>query len=250
MTLLLVLALLACSSDFDDGGGSTDGSGTDGGGGDGGGGDGGGGWATTDGGGGDGGGGGDAGWSTEPAGDADLDGYTAAQGDCDDGDDTVHPGADDSVCDGQDDDCDDLVDEDFDRDSFEPNDDEGYALGEIADESDELMLAWLWPEGDEDRYLFYVEDGDWSWFDIELWLYDVPSGSDYAIELWMVEDADGDYVGLVASADEESDGGEELVNYGGSTGFDDSGWYEAVVRGEGSGDCGSPYTLQILAGSW
>ena len=78
----------------------------------------------------------------------------------------------------------------------------------------------------------------------------MPSGSDYAIELWMVEDADGDYVGLVASADEESDGGEELVNYGGSTGFDDSGWYEAVVTSSDGADCDSPYTLQILVGSW
>jgi hypothetical protein len=43
--------------------------------------------------------------------DADGDGYTAAEGDCDDGDAEVFPGA-DEVCNGVDDDCDDGVDND------------------------------------------------------------------------------------------------------------------------------------------
>jgi hypothetical protein len=44
-------------------------------------------------------------------GDRDGDGYTTEDGDCDDGDPAVHPGA-DELCNGVDDDCDDLVDED------------------------------------------------------------------------------------------------------------------------------------------
>ena len=44
--------------------------------------------------------------------DADADGYTASV-DCDDADESIHPGA-DEVCDGLDNDCDDLVDDDDD----------------------------------------------------------------------------------------------------------------------------------------
>lgn len=205
----------------------------------------------SDGGGGDGGDGGDdTGWWKEDPGDADGDGYSVDDGDCDDGDRTVYPGADDSTCDGEDNDCDDDVDEDFDRDSYEPNDDDPYEIGVMKDESDAVMIAWLFPDDDDDRFLFYVEDGDWSWFDIELWLYDVPPDADYALELRQVEDADGDYIGLVDSADEESDGGEELINYGGSYGFDDTGWYEARVYSTDGSSCDDPYTLQILVGSW
>lgn len=234
---LVLLSLLACSASSPDDSANPSGPGDGGGGG----------WATTDGGSaGDGGGG----WSTQPAQDSDGDGYTVEDGDCDDGDGLVHPGGDDSICDGKDGDCDDEVDEDFDRDEYEPNDDSGVNLGTLAEDESALMLAWLWPEADQDRYRFYVEDGDWSWFDIELWLYDVPEGADYALELWQVEDADGDYVGLVDSADDEADGGEELVNYGGSSGFDDSGWYEAVVRSNDGAACDVAYTLQVLVGSW
>lgn len=239
---LLPLLLLACLVSPEPGGGE----GPDGGGADGGGAD-----SGLDGGA-DGGtdSGQDSGWWKQDPGDADGDGYTVEQGDCDDGDEDIHPGAPDDDCDGQDQDCDEAADEEFDQDPFEPNDSSGVDVGDLETEGEVLIVAWLWPEGDEDRYLFYVEDGDWDWFDIELWLYDVPGGADYALELELVADMDGDPGGVVDRADEEGSGGEELINYGGEYGFDDSGWYEAVVRGEGSGDCGSPYTLQILAGSW
>ncbi|MCK6528231.1 hypothetical protein L6R50_11960 [Myxococcota bacterium] len=47
--------------------------------------------------------------------DSDLDGFTGCDGDCEDTDPGVNPGA-AEVCDGDDDDCDGLVDEDFDLD--------------------------------------------------------------------------------------------------------------------------------------
>jgi len=192
----------------------------------------------------------DDGGDSGDAGDADDDGWTIDDGDCDDADADVHPGADESSCDGDDDDCDGSIDEGFDSDDYEPNDVDGYNLGDMGTEGDEVLLSWLWPQTDEDRFLFYVEDGDWSWFDIEIWLYDVPEHADYGMELRLVEDIDGDYIGVVGSADESSDGGDELVEYGGSTGFDDSGWYEVVVYSTDGASCDAPYTLQVLVGSW
>ncbi len=55
--------------------------------------------------------------------DQDGDGYTPAQGDCNDADPAIHPGA-SEVCNGLDDDCDDAVDEGFDQDG------DGFAVCE------------------------------------------------------------------------------------------------------------------------
>jgi hypothetical protein len=55
----------------------------------------------------------DSGLSTE---DLDGDGYSPAQGDCNDGNPDVHPGAADDTCDGVDNDCNGRVDDPFDTD--------------------------------------------------------------------------------------------------------------------------------------
>ena len=58
-----------------------------------------------------------------PVDDADGDGYTTAQGDCDDGDAGVHPGAEEVWYDGVDQNCDEASDYDQDGDGFENEED-------------------------------------------------------------------------------------------------------------------------------
>ncbi|MBM4366565.1 MAG: hypothetical protein FJ102_10135 [Deltaproteobacteria bacterium] len=189
-------------------------------------------------------------WWEEPAGDADQDGWTAADGDCDDGDPAANPGVDGDRCGGGDEDCDGDVDEDADLGDHEPNDENPYHLGRMGDPDEALLWPQLFPESDVDRYTFEVEDGVTTWFSIEVWLYDVPEDADYSIELWWVEDADGRDQGLVAESDRYGDGGFEDLDWGGVTGQDDSGTYEVVVRSNGGARCDAPYTLQILTGGW
>ena len=186
----------------------------------------------------------------EEEGDADGDGWTTSEGDCDDGDDEVHPGVESDRCDEVDSDCDGRVDEDFDGDPYEPNDVDGYDVGSLGDEGEALLYGYLDDEDDEDRFLFHVEDPSFGWFSVETWLYSVPTDADYALELVWIEDADGDYRGTVATADDDGDGGEEVIDHPGTTGVDDSGWYEIAVRSSGGSSCRSPYTLQILVGGW
>ncbi len=79
--------------------------------------------------------------------DADGDGYTTEEGDCDDGDEAVHPGA-TEACNGIDDDCNGEVDEGFDGYAgWPPNgtsdciDDDGDGLMEIQGDCDDTDAA-------------------------------------------------------------------------------------------------------------
>ncbi len=191
-------------------------------------------------------------WWDAPPDDADADGVTEQDGDCDDLDPAVRPGVPDTTCDGRDDDCDGTPDEDAAADDpWEmSNDDEAAPLGVIGAEGEALVLARSFPEDDVDRYAFYVEDGDTSWFDIEAWLVDVPPDVDLALELVWTADADGVARGVVARADDLGTGGAELAEYSGSAWEDDSGWYEIVVTAREGARCDLPYRLDVLVGSW
>jgi hypothetical protein len=184
---------------------------------------------------------------TTPSDDADGDGYTADEGDCDDNNDAIFPGADD-VCDDWDNDCDGRLNEDsVGYDSYEPNDDEGYDLGDLTEQT-EVINSFLHQPGDDDHFLFYIEDGYLDWFYIDLAALSVPEAVDIRLELWLVDDADHNFVGLIDTMDASGPGGQESMSYDGSAGSDDSGTYELRVNADTGYDCSVPYTVEIVSG--
>ena len=187
----------------------------------------------------------DTGWWDDPPTDADGDGYTTD--DCDPLDPAVHPGAADTTCDGVDVDCNGEVDDAFAGDPYEPNDSAAADLGDLGDGGHAFAWGYLFPAADTDRYAFAATDGDWSWFDVEVWLYDVPADADYRLELRWVDGGGVDH-GVVAEADDNGAGELEYVDYAGSSGRDDSGRYEVVVTSTAGAGCAAPYTLQVLVG--
>jgi hypothetical protein len=101
---------------------------------------------------------------------------------------------------------------------------------------------------DADIFRFYVEDGWFDWFNINVDLTDVPGTADLSIILYFVEDDEGLSHGEIASSDEEGLGGEESLSVGESLPFSGrSGWYEVVVSAEEGSSCSSDYTLTIEA---
>jgi hypothetical protein len=182
--------------------------------------------------------------------DLDADGVGVADGDCDDARADIGPHIAVDRCDGVDGDCDGEVDEDFDLDPHEPNDLTPTDLGRLRDEDERFVVAYPFPDGDDDVFRFYVPDPDFGFFSVEAWLYAVAPGVDLALDLVWAEDPAGASRGTVASGDEAGPGGVEVLDHGGRVGLDDAGWYELHVRTVSGGRCDAPYTLQILVGGW
>jgi hypothetical protein len=186
-------------------------------------------------------------WWEEPRGDADGDGVSAEQGDCDELRADVQPGAADDSCDGVDQDCDGAADDGWAGDPLEG--DAPTTLGDLGQGGEVILLAHAFPDGDQDAYAFTVEDADLAIFDIEAWVYDVPAGVDVALTLEWSADPDGVARGVVASADARGAGGDELLEWPGEAWQDDGGAYTLRVTARG-GDCARAYLLQLLVGSW
>ncbi len=183
--------------------------------------------------------------TTGPGDDVDGDGYTTADGDCNDQDPSINPGEPD-ICDDEDNDCDTEVNEDSDAfDQYEPhNDAQGYDLGEMTGLS-ETFNSFIHAPGDEDRFEFYIYDGMWDYFGIDVELVTVPPGADMALELLLIEDAEGNNVGLVDEADDGGEGVGEALEFGGTAFVDDSGTYEVRVVAPNGYNCNVPYILVI-----
>jgi len=195
--------------------------------------------------------------------DADGDGWTPNEGDCDDANAGVNPGA-PEICNDVDDDCDGSINEGM-GDSFEPNessptwlgamDGDGfcvYYLGYISGSADfQSLSATLHSPDDWDLYSFSTTDDitdclDESGYGIQVTLSSIPYGHDYALELYWVDGGDV----LLASSDNPGSASESVA-YTGTYGFsgdaDDGGTFEiAVLPSTGSGyGCSDTYTLEI-----
>ncbi|MFT5458140.1 MAG: hypothetical protein ACI9K2_004645, partial [Myxococcota bacterium] len=125
--------------------------------------------------------------------DEDGDGYSPNDGDCDDADPALNPGAVDA-CNLLDEDCSGIVNDPH-ADSYEPNDERGasYDLGEIDHDlgfGDSLEVSGLSLHNpdDEDWYRFYADDEIFDNVEITLQILVPPNGT-YVIELYEVNGA-------------------------------------------------------------
>jgi hypothetical protein len=174
--------------------------------------------------------------------DADGDGYDWDDGDCNDDDPQVHPGAVDS-CDGADTDCDGQIDEAAsDADPYEPNDISGSYLGTLED-SDISVSGLLHNNQDVDRFEFDFTDEYFDFFTIRVVLSNIPDDGNYRLTLNRLA-TDGDLaLGEVDQA--FSTGGSIEFNLEDEIGPDEGGTYEAVVEAIANADCERTYLLTV-----
>ncbi len=167
--------------------------------------------------------------------DGDGDGWTAAEGDCDDADAAVHPEQADE-CDGTDSDCDGVVDEDArDHDPTEPNDDVPWSLGDLSSDPQLQTLASLTNDDDVDRFDFTFDDGGLSLFTLTVAVSNVPAGSSYRVRLEHLDRGEVVY--------DDSGSGTLAVEVSDTLLQDDGGTWELTVSSEHGADCGVDYLV-------
>jgi hypothetical protein len=195
--------------------------------------------------------------------DADGDGWTPNEGDCDDDDGAISPGA-TEACDDIDNDCDGEINEGM-GDGYEPNEliptDLGhmeadsfcaYSIGYLSGSADiQIVSGTIHNPDDVDSFVFTTTDDVFDCLDepgygIQISLTGIPAGHNYALDLYW----NGGGGALVSSSD-TSYNANEYVNFEGSysvTGDgDDGGEFEIVVSpsaGSGYG-CSGSYTLEV-----
>jgi hypothetical protein len=169
--------------------------------------------------------------------DDDGDGLTENEGDCDDTDAAIHPGAADG-CDGKDSDCDDEVDEDAaSEDGWEPNDDQDAWVGDLEVTPDITVQGILHNDDDVDRYAFEMFDSGWGLFTLVVSLTSIPPDATYRMRLENVE------TGAVLFEEFGEDSLEAIVS---DTAFyDDGGTYRVTVDAMGGATCERQYLLSF-----
>lgn len=173
-----------------------------------------------------------------PTEDLDQDGWTEAEGDCDDLDAGVNPGAHDG-CDQRDEDCDGEVDEDaLEDDPTEPNELVPWDLGNLDDDPSVQVLARLHNDEDLDRFTFRFEDSGWGLFELRVSVSNIPSGSRYHVVVEHLEEGGGIYLDEVGSGTLAVTIADELLE-------EDGGDWEIRVESESGADCGRDYLVTV-----
>lgn len=191
---------------------------------------------------GDSGGGDSGGDDTSAPEDLDGDGFTEAEGDCDDGDAGVHPDVPDT-CDGVDQDCDEALDEDAASDDpYEPNDTSPTALGALEDTPEHQLVGFLHNDQDTDRFSFSVVDEWWDSFKVEVSLSNIPADGTYRLTLNRLSSV-GD--APLGELDQVFGSGSLSLTLADATGDEDGGEYEIVVEAIAGADCGQGYLLVV-----
>jgi hypothetical protein len=175
--------------------------------------------------------------------DDDKDGYTENEGDCDDTDRDVHPGAIDT-CDGVDTDCDGSFDEDsVSDDPYEPNEDQPTYIGSLVDSKNLSVVGLLHNDDDLDRYKFYLKDSGASNFTLTMTLSNIPEDGTYLFTFNRLN-SDGDQpIGKVDYV--FGSGTQTLVFEDTFNGTDDGGSYELTVEAISGADCALSYGVNV-----
>jgi len=179
--------------------------------------------------------------------DNDEDGYTEAEGDCDDDDATIRPGLPDH-CDGIDNNCDGAIDEDAaEEDEYEPNDSIPWDLGKTEKGEPIEVEGFLFDEDDIDMFKFRFEDGLGT---DELTVVLGSLSPDIAYKMEIINlDEDGEEV-----FEDFSTSVDESITYehDGSwiPGIDDSAELRVTISSLGGAGCTTPYRLTISHDGW
>lgn len=175
--------------------------------------------------------------------DDDRDGYTENEGDCNDGDGSLHPGRYED-CNELDDNCDGNINEDW-WDTYEPNETSSapYDLGSVggsfwAGSTASLAGLRFHAEGDQDWFRFDADDNSILTLRINVTAGTFATSGAYVLELWNIDGSPR----VVAST---SGSGRLTINYNQSLFEDEDNWAVRVYAASWPYNCTSVYSLSI-----